>query len=211
LLGPHVPPEYDEAIRYATPVALDHDSISPENPVAPATPVGMVKFMEHIARRPLASTKGRIAILGRGKLVGGPLADQVLPEFNVDMDRVTVFDRREEIEASYRLLERGDFRWIFSAFPAAAKILRLARRAVLVDAGYGIGPDGRAGGNAHPNLLRQSATRATWWACRFSRTATAFRDGTGPVTIAEVYERAAERRILRAAMGSVALHGAFQG
>jgi 5,10-methylene-tetrahydrofolate dehydrogenase/methenyl tetrahydrofolate cyclohydrolase len=191
--------EGDTAIREAMPVHLDHDSISPRNPLSPSTPVGMVRLAEHIARKALAATRGRIAVLGRGKLVGGPLVDQVLPEFNVGMRRVTVFDRRHEVEASYARLAGGEFRWIFSAFPAAAKIMQLARRSILIDAGYAVGEDGHPGGNAHPDVLARSATRATRWARWFGTIATSFRHGAGPVTIAEVYDRAAEARILRTA------------
>lgn len=195
-LLPGVTPEGSTEIRAAIAQRLDHDSISPDNPVAPTTPVGMVRFAEFVAKKPLARTKGHIAILGYGPLVGQPLADQVLPEAGVDMDRVTVFKDRQQIEGSYDLLARGEFRWIFSAYPAAAKIAALGRRAILIDAGYAIGSDSQPHGNAHPDLLAQSARHRSIMATALGRSmVTSFRRGTGPVTIAEVFQRAAKYKL----------------
>lgn len=182
-----------QAIRNTVDIDLDHDSISPKNPIPPATPVGMIGFAEHIAGVPIAETTGRIAVLGYGPLVGEPLADQVLPINGVDMNRVTVFKTRKAIESSYERLAAGEFRWVFSAYPAAAKITRLAPGTAMIDAGYAIGADGNACGNAHPSLLKQSI-RSNDPTPDFLNgiVVTAFRKGTGPVTIAEVFDRGAD-------------------
>lgn len=206
-LLPGVTPWGTQAIRDTISIDLDHDSTSPKNPIPPTTPVGMVRFAEHIARIPIAKTTGRIAILGYGPLVGEPLASQVLPINGVDMDRVTLFKTRDAIESSYERLAAGEFRWVFSAYPAAAKITRLAPGTVMIDAGYAIGADGKACGNAHPDLLKQSI-RSHDTAPDFSNgiVVTAFRRGTGPVTIAEVFDRGADYQLQENRMlGDIAL------
>ncbi|HSW99627.1 MAG TPA: hypothetical protein VLH38_01175 [Patescibacteria group bacterium] len=195
-----------EAMRKIVDIDLDHDSISPDNPAPPTTPVAKILFAEHIAGMPMAETVGNIAVLGYGPLVGQPLVEQVLPLKQVDMERVTVFKTKEEIEGSYERLATGEFKWVFSAYRAAAKIHDLAKGTVMIDSGYAIGEDGKPYGNAHPSLLDRSI-RSDDPNPNFDNgiVVTAFRGGTGPVTIAEVFKRAAAHRQWKRDLAKIAL------
>jgi 5,10-methylene-tetrahydrofolate dehydrogenase/methenyl tetrahydrofolate cyclohydrolase len=186
-------PEGEQRVRETISPYKDPDGVSVNRLVTPATPEAQVTLAEYILGTTIDRVEPRtIAIVGNGKLVGGPLFQEVLPNRGVDNSELgMVLGSRKEIDEGLPCIKDNDIQLIFTAIPVAAR-LRLEHvrpeGLTIIDAGYAINPEtGLPGGNVHPELLALNGLHLN--NSLQPNAITSFRNGVGPVTTAIIFDR----------------------
>lgn len=129
--------------RYIAP-EKDVDGLHPDSPFSPCTPEGI----NYLLHRELGDLAGKHAvIIGRGKLVGKPLAKMLLDE---DMT-VTVCHSKTSLKTLYRLTSKADAVVVAAGVPQYFEFgcEDIRPNAVVVDCGVHRTADGKLCGDVH--------------------------------------------------------------
>ena len=142
-----LPPQIDEnKVKQAVTPKKDVDGFNPLSTIEPATPKGIVTFLEDNG----FVFKGKNAlVIGRSNIVGKPMANLLL---NKDMN-VTVIHSKTTKEDFKFYIEHADLIVVSVGKEALLKNeFNFKNEAVVIDVGINRGEDGKLHGDCEPNL-----------------------------------------------------------
>ena len=169
----------DEIINLVSP-EKDVDALGRNATSDPATPMAILWLLNGYN---IELNGKHILLIGRGKLVGGPL-EKILTESGYDVEVIG----RETQDLSEHTLE-ADVIITATGSPAILTPEMIKQGAVVVDAGVA-SEDGKPVGDLHPNVYE-----------RDDLTITPKKGGVGPLTVCALFEN-----VIRAAQASQADH-----
>ena len=142
-----LPPQLDETkVKQAVAPKKDVDGFNPISTIDPATPKGIVTFLEDNN----FDFKGKNAlVIGRSNIVGKPMANLLL---NKDMN-VTVVHSKTSKEDFKFYIEHADLIVISVGKQALLKNeFNFKKDTIVIDVGINRGEDGKLHGDCEPNL-----------------------------------------------------------